>query len=291
VRIVYGGELLAIGSAFFWAAGASIYKKGLRTTDALSGNLIRTAFTTLGFFLLMIFKGTLLDSLHLITAKILFSLFFSAFFGFFLGDYCFMVALKRIGVSRTVPITSTYPLFIAAWSFLIYGTRITLLLIVGIILIISAITLITGEKDVSNIVTTNKYEGIGIALLAAVCWSISITILDYLLSSLPAEAVAGFRFLIACGFCLILGAGRKYVVNKNAVLWIGIGGIFVVVMGNYLFLEAVRLIGSVKVAPISSLYPIISILFATLLIREKMTVKIILGTILSFMGVLCVILS
>jgi DME family drug/metabolite transporter len=288
---VYGGELLAMGSAFFWAAGASIYKKGLQTTDALSGNLIRTAFTALGFFILMTLKGTLLDSLHLMTAKILFSLFFSAFFGFFLGDYFFMVALKTIGVSQTVPITSTYPLFIAVWSFLIYGTRITLLLLMGIILIISAITLITGDGDVTQPITTRKYRGIGIALLAAICWSISITILDYLLSSLTAEAVAGFRFLIACFFCIILGAGRKFTVNRNAVLWIGIGGIFIVVMGNYLFLEAIRMIGSVKVAPISSLYPIISILFAMFLIRERVTVRIILGTIFSFLGVLCVILS
>jgi DME family drug/metabolite transporter len=239
----------------------------------------------------MAIKGTLLDSFHIITSKILFFLFFSAFFGFFLGDFLFMVALKRIGVSRIVPITSTYPLFIAVWSFLIYGTRISALLIMGIILVISAITLITRGGDAGSTSTLRHSEGIGIALLAALCWSISIAVLDYLLVSLPPEAVAGFRFLIAFFFCLILGAGKKFTVNKNSVLWIGIGGIFVVVLGNYLFLEAINVIGSVKVAPISSLYPIISILFASILIKERVTVKIIVGTVLSFLGVLCVILS
>ena len=202
-----------------------------------------------------------------------------------------MVALKNIGVSRTVPVTSTYPLFIAVWSVIIYDITIHALLIVGIILIITAITLITGEEHTPDSSTSHPYRGIGTALLAALCWSISITILDYLLLSLPSEAVAGFRFLIAFVFCLVVSTGTPVTINKNAVLWIGMGGIIVVVLGNYLFLEAIDKIGSVKVAPISSLYPIISILFALVLIKERVTVRIIVGTVLSFVGVLCVILS
>ncbi len=39
--------------------------------------------------------------------------------------------------------------------------------------------------------------GIILALIAAMCWATSVTIMDHLVAHLPVEAVAGIRYLIA----------------------------------------------------------------------------------------------
>jgi DME family drug/metabolite transporter len=287
----FKGGFLAIITAICLAAGASFYKKGLEKTDAFSGNLIRTGFASLGFFIFMVAKGTLFQSLHMLTSSICFWLFISAFFGYFLGDFLFLSALKRTEVSRTVPVSSTYPLFIAGWTSLLYGNSVSIFLVLGMILIITAIKLIS-EKNGSEREPTQqkeKYRGIGCALLAALSWSISISILDYVLLFLPPEAVAGFRFSIAFFMSMILGSVKKISVSRNSLFWIGIGGMSMLVFGNYFFLEAISEIGSAKVAPISSTYPIISVLLAVLFLREKINLKIVSGAFLSFLGVLFVI--
>jgi DME family drug/metabolite transporter len=284
----FGGELLAVISAFCWALGASIYKKGLEGIDALSGNLMRTGFASAGFLLLMIANGTLIQSLHELTVSLLFWLVFSSFFAFFLGDLLFLIALKRIGVSRTVPISSTYPLFIAVWAFLVYGIYVSAFVVLGTLFIIVAIKLISEEKNVSH---TTDSRGILFALSASLCWSISITVLDHLILYLPSDAVAGFRFMITFLLISAIGSVKKFTFNRNSLLWIGIGGMIVLVFGNYIFIEAIRMVGSAKVAPISATYPVISVFLAALFLKEKVTLKIIGGAFFSFFGVLLVVLG
>lgn len=298
VSVELKGELLAIVSAFAWAGSASIYKKGLQGIDPWSGNLIRTAFASIGFFLILIVRGTLLESLSTVTVSLLFWLIFSAFFAFFLGDLLFFTSLKEIGVSRTVPISSTYPLFAPLWAFIVYRTPVSILIIVGTLFIVLAIKLISeenkNEKEHKNEDTEEikkPTKGIFFALLAAVCWSVSITVLEHLVHLLPSEAVAGFRFLITFLLITAVISRKKFTITTRSVAWIGIGGVAVLVVGNYTFLEGVRLVGSAKVAPISSVYPVISVFFAAVLLREKLTPKIIGGTLMSFLGVLMIVLG
>jgi DME family drug/metabolite transporter len=284
----FGGELLAIISAFCWALGASIYKKGLEGIDALSGNLMRTGFASAGFLVLMIANGTLMQSLHELTISLLFWLVFSSFIAFFLGDLLFLIALKRIGVSRTVPISSTYPLFTVMWAFLVYGIQVSIFVVIGTLFIIVAIKLISEERNDSH---TTNFRGMLFAFSAALCWSISITVLDHLILYLPSDAVAGFRLMITFLLISAVGSVRKFTFDRNSLLWIGIGGMIVLVFGNYIFIEAIRIVGSAKVAPISATYPVISVFLAALFLKEKVTLKIIGGAFFSFFGVLLVVLG
>jgi DME family drug/metabolite transporter len=284
------GELLAIFSAFFWAGGAAIYKKGLEKTDAWSGNLMRTGFTSLGFLVLMLVKGTLFQSINILNLSLVFWLIVSSFFAFFLGDYLYLASLKGIGVSRAVPVSSTFPLFVAVWSFIIYRKPISILVILGTLLIILAIKLISEEKENFTPKEHEDYrKGIAFSLFASICWSISIIILDYLTQFLPSEAVAGLRFMISFLMVTAIVSKRGFNYNPSSMLWIGVGGMVVLVFSNYAFVEAIRIIGSAKVAPVSSTYPVISALFASIFLKEKLTTKIIAGTLLSFSGVMIVI--
>ncbi|MGD2249162.1 MAG: DMT family transporter [Candidatus Methanofastidiosia archaeon] len=309
----FRGELLAVLAAFCWALSASVYKKGLLTINSWSGNLIRSGFASAGFFVVILLKGSLPQIISFMTVELVFLLFFSAFFAFFLGDLLFLFSLKSIGVSKTVPVSSTFPLFAVVWTFLIFRRPISILVILGTVLIVLAIKLISEEQTIT---TTGSGSGTGIdtdsdtagtgtpattevptlfpsgvflALSAAVCWSISIVVLDYLVLVLPPEAVGGIRFLITFLLTTAIVTTKKFTITKHAVLWIGVMGMIILVFGNYVFLEALRLAGSAKVAPISAMYPVISVFLAALFLKEHITIKVLGGTALSFLGVLLVI--
>ncbi|AGK62108.1 putative membrane protein [Archaeoglobus sulfaticallidus PM70-1] len=276
------GEIFAFLSAIFWAIGAGFYKKGLETTDVWSGNLMRTGFTSLGFIIFMVLNDSLIESINALTLELVFWLIFSAFFAFFLGDVLYLASIKECGVAKAVPISSTYPIFVSVWSFLLFG-KLSLYVLFGAILIVMAIKLISkGEEK-------NSLKGIFLAISASISWSLSITVLELLTSYLPSEAVAGFRFIIAFMFLNLIVAKNGFNFSWNSLLWMGVGGMFVMVLGNYVFVEAIKLIGSAKVSPISAVYPILSAVFAGTVLREKITLRIIAGTLLSFAGVLLVL--
>jgi DME family drug/metabolite transporter len=278
------GVLFALTSAVCWAVSSSVYRKGLETTDPWSGNLIRTGIASVGFFIVMILKGTELSS---ITVPLLFWLFFSAFFAFFLGDLFFLMALKGVGVSRTVPISSTYPLFVTVFAFVVYQTPVSILVVVGTLFIVGAIKLISEEKDAEP----HDTKGIFIALAAAVCWAISTIVLDYLLLFLPSEAVAGVRFFITWMLTTAVVSKKSFTITRSSLVWIGGAGSMLLIFSNYTFLEAIRMAGSTKVAPIVAIYPVISVFLAALFLKETLTLKIVSGTVLSFLGVLFVVLG
>ncbi len=285
----FKGSLLAVISAFCWAAGASVYKKALESTDPWSGNLMRTGFAAIGFFLIMVVKGTFSHAVTSLTVSLFFWIIFSAFFAFFLGDLLFLTAIKKAGVSRTVPVSSTYPLFVTVWAFIVYGRPVSVFVVLGTLFIVVAIKLISEEEKGEKSNTLSG--GVLLAISAAVCWSISVVVLDYLVVVLPTEAVAGFRFFITFLLTAAVVSTRQFNYDKNVLFWIGIGGFGILVFSNYIFLEAIRMAGSTKAAPISAVYPVISVVLAALFLKEKITVKIVGGTVLSFLGILLVILG
>ncbi len=281
--VVYG-ELLAVLSAFCWAAGGSVYKKGLEYTDAWTGNFMRTSASALGFLIFMIAKGVISKIVLSITPELLFWLVVSGIFAFFVGDLFYMMALERAGVAKVVPISSTYPLFVALWAALFYHTLPNPSIILGSLLIVVAIYLISRQQDERE----NKF-GILFAVFAAISWSVSISILDYLTFYLPAEAVAGFRFVIVSALLspFVFGKGTRF--SWDAFKWLGIGGMTILMLGNYSLVEAVRIVGSAKVAPISATYPVIATIFARLFLKEDLTIEIITATLLSLAGILLVV--
>ncbi|MBU7044189.1 MAG: DMT family transporter [Theionarchaea archaeon] len=291
--IEFKGELLAIVAAVCWAAGSSVYKKGLETTDVWSGNLMRIGLASLGFIFVLSVKGNLISCLQALEYSLLFWLVFSAFFALVFGDYLLLTALKEIGVSRTVPISSTYPLFVTVWAFIFFEKHVSGFIIIGTILIVIAIRLISEErKKVQDDIDPAHYKrGILIALSAAILWSVSIVVLDQITIYFPSEFVAGFRFLISALFLSAIVSRTKFTVNKNSLLWIGIGGALLLMISNYAFVEAIRLVGSTRVAPITSVYPVISVFVASAFLGEKLTLKILGGTCLSCIGVMLVILG
>lgn len=102
------GVLAALTSAFSWAASTILIKAGMRNKSPVAVNIFRLYIVSVMFAVIFLFNGTL-SQIESLSWKLLLVAFFSAQFGFVIGDYFYFNALNLMGVSRTVPITSTIP--------------------------------------------------------------------------------------------------------------------------------------------------------------------------------------
>ena len=102
------GIPFALASAFSWASSTILVRVGLRRLSPIGANIFRLYVASALFLIIFALTGNL--GVFKLPARLLVLAFISAQFGFVIGDYFYFNALKRMGVSRTVPITSTYPL-------------------------------------------------------------------------------------------------------------------------------------------------------------------------------------
>jgi len=268
------GDILALFSAFCWALNGVVYKLGLRYGDVVTANFVRVTLTATGFVTIMLLKGELFEILTDTPPRIWALVFLSAIFAFFVGDMLYMESIRRCGVSRAVPISSTYPLFVSLWSALLFG-RIEPNVVVGAALIVISIRLVVGGEG------RRDFGGYAMALGGAVFWSFSITIVKTLTSYLPPEAIAGFRFAMVSVLLLPFALRRDF--DPKCVKWMSLSSL-IMISGNYAFVFALSISSATVVSTLSSLYPILA-QFLAMGVRERVTVRVILGTVLAVLGV------
>ncbi|NJD99374.1 DMT family transporter [Thermococcus sp. LS1] len=280
------GVLAAITSAFSWAASTILIKMGMRNKSPVAVNIFRLYAVSIMFAVIFLINGTF-SQIAVLPPELLLVAFVSAQFGFVVGDYFYFNALKLMGVSRTVPITSTYPLWTILWAFLFLGRKISPQVIVGAILVVMAITVVrkAGEEEHIN------PRGFVFALLAPVSWSFAILTMDWLTRSIDVLPLAGMRMMFAAiGVSLFLpryGKELREITRREAIVLIG-AAISGLMLGQYLFVYSVNLVGSQIAAPVSAINPIIASALAILLLKEPPNKKILEGLILAVLGVILI---
>ncbi|NJE42239.1 DMT family transporter [Thermococcus sp. GR6] len=280
------GVLAAITSAFSWAASTILIKVGMRNKSPVAVNIFRLYAVSIMFAVIFLINGTF-SQIVVLPPELLLVAFVSAQFGFVVGDYFYFNALKLMGVSRTVPITSTYPLWTILWASLFLGRKISPQVIVGAILVVVAIIVVRKAEEEEHI----NPRGFVFALLAPVSWSFAILTMDWLTQSIDVLPLAGIRMVFAAiGISLFLpryGKELREITQKEAIVLIG-AAISGLMLGQYFFVYSVNLVGSQIAAPVSAINPIIASAMAILLLKEPPNKKILEGLILAVLGVILI---
>jgi len=278
--------LAALGSAVSWAASAILIKVSMREKSPVAANIFRLYAVAVMFAVVFWINGTFSQIAHL-TPTLLAVAFVSGLFGFVIGDYFYLNALKMMGVSRTVPITSTYPLWVILWAFLFLGRRISPQVIIGAVLVVTAIVVVGRAEEEERI----DPKGFVFALLAPLSWSFSILTMDWLTTSIDVLPLAGIRMMFAAvGVSFFLpkyGAEVRRITPREALLLIG-AAVTGLMLGQYLFVYSINQVGSQIAAPVSAVNPIIASALAIVLLKEPPNKKILEGLILAVLGVILI---
>jgi len=295
------GEFAALGAAVTWAVAPIMYKKALSGVSPVSANIVRCA-TNAAFLVLFLVASGLVGVLASLPIGVAIVVVVSGLVGLGVGDTLYMYALKSIGVARAVPLATSYPLFSLVWATFFLGQAVTVPAVVGTVVILIGIWLLSREKIESKFHVYGKVEltGVAVSLLAALAWSVSITMMDFavtmpgVVSGLPVNyAIVTVRItgmaLVLLALAPVLDRRHGFLkLSWKAVVLLCVGGIVANGLGwllmNYSFLN----IAEAQAVPISSTTPLFSALAGFAFFHEKITRDNTLGAVLVVAGVVLI---
>ncbi|MEM3579810.1 MAG: DMT family transporter [Candidatus Bathyarchaeia archaeon] len=298
------GELAALGAALCWTFSAVLYKKALAETKPVSANVVRCVGTSL--VLVLIFA--LIGKVHVfagLPAQVIMLASVSGLIGLGLGDTLYMNSLEILGVARAVPITCIYPLFSLVWAYFLAGENITLPIILGALAIVFGIWLLTGEQRQKSVnkdrcQTKLRMRGLVFALATAVAWSVSISMINLAVKATAsleqAYAINALRLVAVTIFLLALTpfGGVKRFVREMRLKVAGMllaGGLIAIGLGWFLLTTSFIYIPESQAVPISSTTPLFSALSSVVFLREKVTVKVAIGSIMVVAGIFLIFMD
>ncbi|MBI4495491.1 MAG: DMT family transporter [Deltaproteobacteria bacterium] len=284
------GEISALACAFCWTAGGTLTKSVAVRFGAVRLNFWRSLTASASLWVIIPFSPGL-DHLHASFGAFLY-LCLSSLIGISIGDTIYIRGLKLIDFTLALPIAqSAMPLFTLGAAVLFLGEPLSVHLALGAVLVLLGIYLIgspVGRQRPRP--GCKKATGIALILLAALLWAASVSLLKLGLQGVDLLLANGIRMPVAAAALLPMLAMRSEAVGEGRLtrreLTLGAGaGIIGFGIGGALFLLAIRHAGLGKAAILTSSGPLWGLPLSVLLLKEKVTGRIIVGTVLVTVGI------
>ena len=292
------GDLVALAAALCWASTSLLARALSRALPPLWFNAFRCAVGALGMLLLLPWTLARADA-GAITAIPLVLLVVSTILGIGIGDTAFFASMKRLGVSRAMPIASSYPLVTALLAVPLLGEPVTWALFGGMVLVGVGIWLVSSDEertdDVGSGSPAHSALGLLLALVAAVGWAGSAVAVRPALETVNVLLATTIRLPIAVGLLVLVGRARAprgrvrpLKLGRATIGWAVTAGLLTVA-STTLFLWAVALIDSARTAALTSASPLFAAPLAVLLLGERLTRRVCLGIAASVAGVALIV--
>ncbi len=294
------GELAALGAAISWAVAPILYRRALFTMKPISANIVRCA-SNAAVLVVILFAFGKASAIASLPIETIIAIVASGVIGLGVGDTLYMIGLNSVGVSRAVPLASTYPLFSLVWATFLLGEPVTATAVIGAFVIVLGIWLLSKERNEKAAAPKSKLavKGVIASLATAVAWSISITLMNVAVTAATVNsidanyAVVTTRIAAIAVFLLVLSPmlDKKHgflKVKRSTLIELCVGGLVANGLGwllmNYSFLNILE----AQAVPISSTTPLFSALAGFVLFHEKMTVNNILGAVVVVAGIILI---
>ena len=296
------GQLVGVLAAFFasfsWALAAILYRKSLMGfSDPWLSNGLRAGPTLLFLLLLAAVIGKIDEfCLSFSDLRVLGIVFAATFIAIVVGDTFYLNALKNVGVSVVYPISYMYPVFVAFLASVILREVVTFTLIVSLFLASLGVWLVSYKAPEQKEPVEKKklIVGVGSALGAGICWAnaiiifrISVTFSDPIIVDALKSMFLLFVFLpvILVKFREIRGS-----ISRKIFTVLSVGGILGIGVGDWFLYISLSKIGAARATALTTSAPLLSLLLATIILKEKVSKRQVLGTILIIVGVILVLM-
>jgi len=295
------GELAALFAAICWAISPVLYKIALRDVKPIPANISRCLSTMTLLLLFSVFSGAF-QNFGSFQAEFIQLAILSGIFGRFLGDTMLLVSLDLLGVSRAVPIHSSLPLFTTFFGVLFLGDAVTLFLVLGTVAIVTGTLLVSQESESMNIPKKLLLKGVISALVTAVFWAVSVTLMDHALEISQKDFLESSFLAVVIGVTVstLLFLSLSPIVDRRLSFiklkrrtWIIIaaGGVLALGLGWFLLAVSLSQIEVSRAVPLTSVCPLFATLIGVFLLKEKITLKIAVGITLIILGAAIVIIA
>jgi DME family drug/metabolite transporter len=285
------GELLGLLAAFAWGLTGLLVRWRGAGVNAIVINAIRNAISGLVFVLIWLVTSTRAPVPPAAWAFLVLSMLT----GLGLGDSLYFEALKRIGVTRAMPISMAYPVLTSIGAVVLLHETMGPLAAVGTALTLGGVYLVAMRPAV-QVSSPKLVEGraywIGVALAgtAAVSWACSTLALGPALELVDAATATAIRTPLASAL-LFAAAGRAGALPevgrlRGSTLVAVVGTGLMSVASTGLFVVCVSLAGAGRAAVLTATSPLFAVPLSVLLLGEPGNWRILAGTLASVLGVI-----
>lgn len=206
------------------------------------------------------------------------------------------VGVKYITSGLAALIAALYPLSVVIIERIFFkNTKITGLTFIGILLGLAGIALVFYENAFHNH-QEGYWIGIAVSLIAMLSWSVGTIFIARKQINMNPYYSTGLQMLIGSGFLLVLATSTGNTIAIADIplqTWLSIS--YLVVMGSILAYVAFIYTMKHLEASIAALYayinPIVAILIGSVIVNETITAEIIIGSVITLIGVYIVNLS
>lgn len=293
------GELAGILTSVFWTFSSIIFTFAGRKVGSVILNRMRLAFALVWIVLMhWIIQGTPLP-LNAAPER-WFWLGLSGIIGLVLGDLFLFKAYVIVGPRITTLVMASVPVLSAVLAWIFLKENLRLMQIVGIALTVAGIALVVLEQRNGASHTDRRRYLIGLlaAFGGAVGQSLGLLLAKPGLSgNFPSISGLAIRMLVATVtiwlITLFTGQTRstfKAVSEQKAAGLIIAGSIVGPFLGVWLSIVAIQLTMVGVASTLTSLSPILQIPSSYFIFKEKISLRAIIGTIISLVGVVVLFL-
>lgn len=287
------GEITALIAAFCWTITGLSFESAGKKVGSLAVNFITLIF---GFIFISTYTYFARGHLFPVDASIQNWTFLglSGIIGFFLGDLFLFRAYVELGTRISLLIMASSPPLTALLGFLFLKEEISPLGILGMLITVIGISIVilSGDKKNKKFKLNHSIKGISYAFLGAIGQSLGTIFSKFGMNGYNPFAATQIRIIAGfiSFFILFLYLNkwddvRKALKNKNALAIIALGSVFGSFLGVSMQLTSLQYTTAGITATITSITPVIIIPFSIIIFKEKITVKEVLGAVLSVLGV------
>ncbi len=222
----------------------------------------------------------------------------SVILGAVLGDFFYLTAQERIGVSYAFPIAMSYPIFTYLLAIAVGLEEPLLSRSAGILLAVIGVILISKEQGHDEEHTVKRRldtVGIGLALLVAVLYALGTILLQVGVEDI--SPIHGNFVRVAFGsvaFIPVFLVAKRHGMPtppQRAVKIIAVAGLFGMGLGSLLYVSTVKFVGAAVTSVIGSLAPLFALPISIIFLKERITRVAVIGVAVTIAGVILVILG
>ncbi len=274
------GELLAIGASISYSTSLIAIRQGVRSATPIAGVLILSSTVSVLGLVIAAARGTLQESM--LTPVLIFML--GGCLGQGVGQLTNAIGIERMGVSRSVPIQSSTPIFSVTFAMMFLGERPGVGVAMGTVLIVAGVCLLSLGERRADQSFKNFFQG---ALVYPLTSALSYGLLPVLANvafSYQKTPIMGFACAFTAGTVLLavtrplLPDGGKLEADRRAVyLFLGAG--ITTTLAAIMFWTAMSIAPVSTVLPLSRLVPLWVVLWTYLFLGglERITSRIVLA--------------
>lgn len=287
------GEFAALMTAIFWTITALAFEGATKRVGPFAVNLIRLLFAIVFLSILSYFSRGIAFPTDA-TPHIWLWLGLSGVVGFIIGDYFLFASYPQIGSRMAMLMMTLAPPMAAFFGWIALGETMNIKGIAGMFLVLLGIGIAIWSKPSGEKKGKLNFpiKGLVFAFIGALGQGGGIVLSKYGMGQYNAFAATQIRVIVSIiGFAIIITILRRWknvkstFTNKPAIRGIIVGSIFGPFLGVSFSLLAVQNTNTGTASTIMAIVPVLIILPAVVLYKQKVSLPEIIGAFLSVIGV------